>query len=891
MWDTISLWKLCSCFWDECAGMWSGFGDLTGDIASWVPSSDDIPSVTEEVTCADDSKFALPNCDRLTEIDLSEATFPFGFVPIKRARTGSNEMSSSQSTKRIQRRSNGNSEEWWSASKQRCSDNYRDVNTILETEIVPESQEVAEEGQVETTIDVAENKTGSRLAQTGTQTSPDSAADEAVSRVHFFTATSKNEGLVSTKTAARERFPRNAYYKRAASLPPARPPSAHAPLPKKHAISPTQAECLRAIFAALLWHEGIVHDAIACAAFLKFHPQLPKQGARVVTRQPHDVQPPRHQRHSVEVSNAGQYLRIHPSTLESLTRSGVEATTSRMRKTDLDAPIREEEPHASASAHSQAQTSAPTQSAPEATGLTQSQLEARAPTQSQPGANAMTQSQPHDSDSTQSKPQAKALAQSKSETASPAHSKPQASASAQSKLDTSSPAHSKPKDSAPAQSKLDTGSPAHLKPQTTAPAQSKLDTSSPAHSKPQAAPAQLKPDTSSPAHSKLQGPLAQSKPDPSSSAHLKPQASDSAQSKPESSSPAHSKPQTSAPPQSQPQTSALAQAKPKTSATEQAQPHDSASAQTQMQTGTPVKSQPKDSSMAESQHEASTFAQSQPHTSTASTSSTVVNVLPPAMRALVALWDALYDADQFASVTDKFRKDITERNENEDIRSTSGIRKKRDWKTSTYYKSPYSVRCELCAGSSVSPPLAAHMRHSHAGCRGPTTRGYDRAGVYRRADTPAPVDTPATACGQLAQGIHQLWYLYCEKCRDKGLKAASCAKLKSKTMSDAPYDRIENNMEVDHHVVKENALFLLELGPLNNSEPLTSSPWHESASRSPPTPPGSVWQPAPPFQCLASLGAAPRTNVTETTARYHSLGRPPPPPVAPLASVMMLLRL
>lgn len=53
---------------------------------------------------------------------------------------------------------------------------------------------------------------------------------------------------------------------------------------------------------------GIVHDAIACAAFLKFHPQLPKQGARVVTRQAHDVTHARHQRHSVEVSNAGKLV-------------------------------------------------------------------------------------------------------------------------------------------------------------------------------------------------------------------------------------------------------------------------------------------------------------------------------------------------------------------------------------------------------------------------------------------------------------------------------------------------------------------------------------------------------------------------------------------------------
>ena len=46
----------------------------------------------------------------------------------------------------------------------------------------------------------------------------------------------------------------------------------------KDAISPSVAECLRAVFAAFLWHEGIVHDAMACASFLKFHPSLPKQG-------------------------------------------------------------------------------------------------------------------------------------------------------------------------------------------------------------------------------------------------------------------------------------------------------------------------------------------------------------------------------------------------------------------------------------------------------------------------------------------------------------------------------------------------------------------------------------------------------------------------------------
>lgn len=43
----------------------------------------------------------------------------------------------------------------------------------------------------------------------------------------------------------------------------------------------------------------------------------------------------------------GQYLNIHPSTLETFTRSGIEASTSRVHISDIDAPIREEEAGAS----------------------------------------------------------------------------------------------------------------------------------------------------------------------------------------------------------------------------------------------------------------------------------------------------------------------------------------------------------------------------------------------------------------------------------------------------------------------------------------------------------------------------------------------------------------
>lgn len=81
---------------------------------------------------------------------------------------------------------------------------------------------------------------------------------------------------------------------------------------------------------------------MACASFLKFHPTLPKQGAVVVTRHGHSEladkrrqelskEEKARQRHSVEVSTAGTYLHIQPSTLETLTRSAANANANRNR--------------------------------------------------------------------------------------------------------------------------------------------------------------------------------------------------------------------------------------------------------------------------------------------------------------------------------------------------------------------------------------------------------------------------------------------------------------------------------------------------------------------------------------------------------------------------------
>ena len=47
--------------------------------------------------------------------------------------------------------------------------------------------------------------------------------------------------------------------------------------PKRQALSPAVAECQRAIFAAFLWQENLVHDAMAAAFHLKLHPDITKE--------------------------------------------------------------------------------------------------------------------------------------------------------------------------------------------------------------------------------------------------------------------------------------------------------------------------------------------------------------------------------------------------------------------------------------------------------------------------------------------------------------------------------------------------------------------------------------------------------------------------------------
>ncbi|KAM9172750.1 E3 ubiquitin-protein ligase MYCBP2 isoform 15-T15 [Pangshura tecta] len=86
--------------------------------------------------------------------------------------------------------------------------------------------------------------------------------------------------------------------------------------PAKQAMSPSVAECARAVFASFLWHEGIVHDAMACSSFLKFNPELTKEHAPIrnsLNHQPIEEKEIKlKNRHSLEISSALNMFNIAP---------------------------------------------------------------------------------------------------------------------------------------------------------------------------------------------------------------------------------------------------------------------------------------------------------------------------------------------------------------------------------------------------------------------------------------------------------------------------------------------------------------------------------------------------------------------------------------------------
>ena len=90
--------------------------------------------------------------------------------------------------------------------------------------------------------------------------------------------------------------------------------------PVTEAMSPSVAESIRAVFAAFIWHSGIVQDTMACASFIKFNPGYVKEGTTeqtpfATTEEKDEVIVQKvKQRHSVEVISAS-YLNAETSAV------------------------------------------------------------------------------------------------------------------------------------------------------------------------------------------------------------------------------------------------------------------------------------------------------------------------------------------------------------------------------------------------------------------------------------------------------------------------------------------------------------------------------------------------------------------------------------------------
>uniref|UniRef100_A0A8B9J812 E3 ubiquitin-protein ligase MYCBP2 n=1 Tax=Astyanax mexicanus TaxID=7994 RepID=A0A8B9J812_ASTMX len=145
-------------------------------------------------------------------------------------------------------------------------------------------------------------------------------AEEGSSKVHFSIGKapvkeeteSRSSPKVSRKTSSRHVRP-----KKDKSGPLFKAESVRLTEPAKQAMSPSVAECARAVFAAFLWHEGIVHDAMACSSFLKFNPDLTKEQAPIRSslscQQGLDEKESKlKNRHSLEISSALNMFNISP---------------------------------------------------------------------------------------------------------------------------------------------------------------------------------------------------------------------------------------------------------------------------------------------------------------------------------------------------------------------------------------------------------------------------------------------------------------------------------------------------------------------------------------------------------------------------------------------------
>uniref|UniRef100_A0A8C6XJU4 RCR-type E3 ubiquitin transferase n=1 Tax=Naja naja TaxID=35670 RepID=A0A8C6XJU4_NAJNA len=151
-----------------------------------------------------------------------------------------------------------------------------------------------------------------------------SSLEEGLNKVHFSIGKApvrEEQDTRASPKAGRKCATRHARPKKERSVCLFKGEGARSVEPAKPAMSPSVAECARTVFASFLWHEGIVHDAMACSSFLKFNPELSKEHAPIrsnLSQAPAEEKETKlKNRHSLEISSALNMFNISLTGLTS----------------------------------------------------------------------------------------------------------------------------------------------------------------------------------------------------------------------------------------------------------------------------------------------------------------------------------------------------------------------------------------------------------------------------------------------------------------------------------------------------------------------------------------------------------------------------------------------
>lgn len=191
-----------------------------------------------------------------------------------------------------------------------------------ETENRAPSPHVVQENLHSEVVEVCTSSTLKTSSVTNTiceDSSDCSSLEEGLNKVHFSIGKAplreEQETRASPK-AGRKCANRHARPKKERSVCLFKGEGARPIEPAKPAMSPSVAECARTVFASFLWHEGIVHDAMACSSFLKFNPELSKEHAPIrsnLSQAPAEEKEAKlKNRHSLEISSALNMFNIAP---------------------------------------------------------------------------------------------------------------------------------------------------------------------------------------------------------------------------------------------------------------------------------------------------------------------------------------------------------------------------------------------------------------------------------------------------------------------------------------------------------------------------------------------------------------------------------------------------